>query len=340
MTEQTDLLASIAHTTKDYREGAQPAPTPEHVERWVKQFDPDSRLRVLREIDHVLKQTYFSRRRVESYLRGVMNTEALVGKDPCAFWCTVNFLDIQGGGNSQTEMLAIFDGILKKQCGYRIADCGTNSSIYLYIDDAIFSGNRVRRDIERWIQEAAPRDATLHIVAIASHSGGRYYADGRIASVISATGKKIRIKWWHVRKISTDTADVLRPTGIPDDKAVKAYVANMKYPPVLRKPGNVGSKGLFSADAERILLEQEFLKAGVRIRGLCQNLSDTQRPLGHMTLDTLGFGSLIVTFRNCPNNAPLAFWVGEPWYPLFARTTNTQTATKRLFHDLTKGTGR
>ncbi|WP_449265039.1 phosphoribosyltransferase-like protein, partial [Escherichia coli] len=70
---------------------------------------------------------------------------------------------------------------------------------------------------------------------------------------------------------------------------------------------------------------------------LCPNLSATQRPLGHITLDTLGFGSLIVTFRNCPNNAPLALWVGEPWYPLFPRTTNSQTAIKRLFEDLTKG---
>jgi hypothetical protein len=42
-----------------------------------------------------------------------------------------------------------------------------------------------------------------------------------------------------------------------------------------------------------------------------------------MKLETLGFGSLIVTFRNCPNNAPLAFWVDSPWYPLFPRTTNS-----------------
>ena len=117
---------------------------------------------------------------------------------------------------------------------------------------------------------------------------------------------------------------------------MQAYVQAMKYEPTLRQPGNVGGKALFSSDEGKTLLEQEFLKAGARIRQICPNLGATQRPLGHMTLDTLGFGSLIVTFRNCPNNAPLALWVGDPWYPLFPRTTNSQTEIMRMFADLTK----
>jgi hypothetical protein len=41
-----------------------------------------------------------------------------------------------------------------------------------------------------------------------------------------------------------------------------------------------------------------------------------------MVLQTVGFGALIVTFRNCANNCPLGFWVDDPWYPLFPRKTN------------------
>ena len=114
-------------------------------------------------------------------------------------------------------------------------------------------------------------------------------------------------------------------------------VYSRNYEHVLRVAGNPGAAGLFSSDAAKILLEQEFLKAGVYIRNICPNLSAVQRPLGHMTLETLGFGSLIVTYRNCPNNAPLAFWVDTPWYPLFPRTTNTQTAMRRMSADLTRG---
>ena len=110
----------------------------------------------------------------------------------------------------------------------------------------------------------------------------------------------------------------------------------MTYKPHLRTPGQVGGKGIFSSDEARQLLEEEFLKAGVRIRQMCPNLNKYQRPLGNMLLETLGFGSLIVTFRNCPNNAPLALWAGDPWHPLFPRTTNSDTSMKRFMAMLAK----
>ncbi len=69
---------------------------------------------------------------------------------------------------------------------------------------------------------------------------------------------------------------------------------------------------------------------------MCPNLGESQRPLGHTSLEALGFGSMIVTFRNCPNNAPLALWVGAPWYPLFPRTTNSDTSMKRFMAMLAK----
>ena len=129
-------------------------------------------------------------------------------------------------------------------------------------------------------------------------------------------------------KWKTDTSDVLRPTIIPEDAAVRDYVAAMEHQPHLRTAGQVGGNDIFSSDAGRQLLEQEFLKAGVRIREMCPNLNVYQRPLGNSVLETLGFGTLITTFRNCPNNAPLALWVGDPWYPLFPRITNSDTTLK------------
>ena len=341
MSEREDLLSSIANTIRDYRASDLPTPTPEHVDRWVRQFDEAVQITILREMDHVLKRTYFSLEDVTRFLRGLLQTEKLAGKDPCTFWRTVHFLDIQGGGNSQTDMLALFDAILHERCGFGIEDCGGDNAVYLYLDDGIFTGNRVRRDLEAWIRDQAPVNATLHIVSIALHSGGQYYAGRYITNAATSAGKAISVTWWRAieledRKTYSSTADVLRPIAIPNDAAVQAYVQAMGYPPTLRQPGNVGGNALFSSDEGKNLLEQEFLKAGAKIRQLCPNLGATQRPLGHMTLDTLGFGSLIVTFRNCPNNAPLALWVGDPWYPLFPRTTNSQTEIMRMFADLTK----
>ena len=156
-----------------------------------------------------------------------------------------------------------------------------------------------------------------------------------MGQAIKASGKSIDVHWWRSveledRKAHTTTSDVLRPVAIPDDEDVKAYVAAMRFPPHLRTAGHVGGSGIFSSDAGRQLLETEFLKAGVRIRQMCPHLNQYQRPLGNMILDTLGFGSLIVTFRNCPNNAPLALWAGDPWVPLFPRTTNSDTSMRRF----------
>ncbi|MCH8476181.1 MAG: hypothetical protein LAT55_13250 [Opitutales bacterium] len=317
MAGRDDLLASIAATTADYREADGEAPTPERVERWINQFDAAVQLPILHEMDHVLKQTYFSRDGTRKFLAELFQTEKLVGEDPCSFWNGVKFLDIQGGGASQKEMLALFSKVLEKQCGFEAADCGETPHAFVYLDDAIFTGNRVRRDLETWIAEQAPAEAKVHIITIALHSGGHYYADGKIKVAARAAGKSIDLTWWRAikledRRAHTTTSDVLRPVAIPDDEGVKAYVAAMRWPPNLRTAGHVGGNGIFSSDVGRQLLETELLKAGVRIREMCPHLNQYQRPLGNMILDTLGFGSLIVTFRNCPNNAPLALWAGDP----------------------------
>lgn len=340
MSERQVLLASIAQTVQDYRDGSLPKPITDHVERWVQQFDADVQLPILREMNHVLTNTYFSKEKVSTFLRGAIRTVKLTGANPKDFWRSANFLDIQGGGDSQTDMLALFSKLLQEELGIGIEDCGQGNDVFIYLDDGIFTGNRVRRDLEGWVGDRAPAQAKVHVICIAEHSGGRYYANGRIQEVLRASSKQIEITWWHAieledRRKYSASADVLRPTALPDNQAVRDYVAGMQYQPTLRAPGSPGAAGLFSSDAAKILLEQAFLKAGVRIRQICPNLGATQRPLGHMTLETLGFGSLIVPFRNCPNNAPLAFWVDAPWYPLFPRTTNTQTAVRRSFVDLT-----
>ena len=335
MTDRQELLKSIAETIADYCASDLTAPTPEHVDHWIKQFNADVQLPILREMDNVLKNTYFSLDKVTTFLKTVLNAEKLVGSDPSKFWRSVHFLDIQEGGNSQRDMLTMFGQLLKNIYGVEINQCGQSPDSFIYLDDAIFTGNRVLRDLKTWIQTDAPAYAKLHIISIALHSGGQYYANQRIQSAANAASKSVNVTWWRAiqledRLSSTDSSDVLRPTSIPDVLEVKQYVEAMKYKPRLRVPGNIGSQSLFSSEEGRNLLEQEFLKAGIKIRHICPNLGETQRPLGHITLETLGFGSLIVTFRNCPNNAPLALWAGDPWYPLFARTTNSQASLKRF----------
>ena len=340
MSERTDLLNSIADTIADYREADLEAPTPEHVDEWAAQFDTTAQVPILREMDHVLKKTYFSQDRTRNFMAGLFETKKLVGDAPCTFWKGVKFLDIQGAGASQKEMVALFSKVLKKNCGFTVNDCGADPHTFVYLDDAIFSGARVRNDLAAWIANEAPEEANLHVIVIATHAGA-YYNKNKIKEARRVSGKKIEISWWDAiklenRKRYTDSSDVLRPVSIPSEPAVQAYTSALRYSPQLRNAGQVGNIGIFSSDAGRQILEQEFLKVGVYIRERCPNLNEYQRPLGNMVLETLGFGSLIVTFRNCPNNAPLALWAADPWYPLFPRTTNSDTSLKRFMAMLEK----
>lgn len=329
MSERKRLLESIAGITADYRAGEIPKPTPEHVDQWVNQFPKVVQQPILAEMEHVLGKTYLSKVGVENFLKKLVKNPKLAGTDPASFWRGVKFLDIQGGGNSQREMLALFSVILKNEVGFTVAQCGnTNPKAFIYLDDVLFTGNRILKDLTKWIGADAPASATVHVITIGLHSGSQHYAQGRIHTAATAAQKKLSITWWRAveiedRRDHTDASDVLRPTSIPNDALTQAYVATLDgYPPVLRKPGNVGPKAFFSSEAGRSLLEQEFLKTGAYIRSICPHLNVYQRPLGNMVLKTIGFGSLIVTFRNCPNNTPLALWAGNPWYPLFARKTN------------------
>ena len=215
MTERQDFLESIVATTADYCAGNLAAPIPEHVERWVNQFNGDMQLPILREMDHVLKRTYFSLEKVTYFLKSVLRSEKLVGLDPGTFWKSIRFLDIQGGGNSQREMLAILGQLLRKTCEVDINQCGKTPEAFVYLDDAIFTGNRVLRDLQAWIQsDAAPAKSKIHVISIALHSGGQYYANNRIQSTAKTAGKSVEVTWWRIIELEdrlhhTNSSDVL-----------------------------------------------------------------------------------------------------------------------------------
>ena len=333
MVERDVLLKSIATTITDYSVGEMSVSMPEHIDCWVKQFDAEVQHPILLEMDHVLKKTYLSKKRVHAFLKQLI----IKPTDPSNFWKNGNFLDIQKGGGSQRDLLCLFDENLKAEQNISIEECKSNDTFF-YIDDVIFTGNRVKTDLIEWINNEAPNKATVHVVVIAYHPSFNYNFRKIVnaVNVAKVAGKDIKVQYECLGRLENlknnrDSSDVLWPVGIPDDSNVRNYVEGMTYKPIYRTAGQIGKCKIFSSDEGRHLLEQEFLKAGARIRDICPNLPLKERPLGHSDLETLGFGSTIVTYRNCPNNTPLAFWVDNPWYPLFPRRTNANTRDVALF---------
>jgi len=334
---RSELLQSIANTVGDYRKGEIETPTPGHIEKWIHQFDGDIQNRLLVEVEHVLKNTYISKKIVLEFLSSLVKNKKIAGEDTSLYWKTSNFLNIQQGGQSQKDMLQIFDEVLRTICGIDVKKCGSSTGDYIYLDDALFTGARARGDLTNWIQSNAPSKATVHVIVLAIYEGS-YWIDGEIKQTAEKASKNIDIHWWRCvqlenRKRYRDQSDVLWPTTLPTDSLTQEYVEMLQkanFPPILRQPGCKSKNEIFSSEEGRNLLEQEMLKAGLKIRAICKNLPEIARPLGFTNLKTLGFGATIVTYRNCPNNCPLAFWAGDPWHPLFPRKTNTDSEAERI----------
>lgn len=340
MGERDDLLENVAKTISDYRVGELTSPTPEHVDRWVRQFGKDAQVPLLREVAHVLGQTYFSKQGITKFLSGETTNAALVGNNPSAFWRSANFLDVQQDGSSQKDMLKFFDAALYKEFGFRIGECGSQGGPFIYIDDAIFSGNRVGNDLCDWMSfGSAPAQAVVHVLVLATHTLGEWQLKERLKKHANEVGKNITFGVWRLvslenRKAYADTSEVLWPAVLPANAALQAYVASeQRFPFKARQSGGKLKINVFSSEASRQLLESELLLAGIKILSSCQNASRIMRPLGYSAFG-LGFGATIATYRNCPNNCPLALWWGDPtapaynplskWYPLMPRKTYAQ----------------
>lgn len=338
LTEYQRLCSAIAMTIVDYREGEIPQPTAEHVARWVEQFPEAARVPILQEMDRILSITYFSRERVENWLRQLSRSGKIAGD--CAagdFWAAVRLLRLQRSGESQKEMCDALTSVVESEYGFVVGSNSVEEGPFVYLDDFVFTGNTAIRDIARWIRESAPRSFELHVVAIATHSYGEYYLGKRLDEVSAEVSKEMSLKIWRScvfedKRINTDVSEVIRPTSACGDVNVNAYVAKITasgFPPVLRSPSGMPKRPLFASIETRDVFEKQLLRAGAGILQKCESSNPLMRPLGYSRLETLGFGAMVSSYLNCPNNCPLALWWGDPsvssgalaWYPLLPRRT-------------------
>ena len=327
MAERQDLLASIASTIKDYRSGEIAEPTADHVGRWISQFGDDVQIAMLRELDDIFKRTYCSKDKVVNLLRTLAHHPPNRStQSACSFWQHAEILDIQQNGESQSIIRNLFGGVVHFECGLDIDQITPDGNTFIYLDDALFTGNRIIRDLNDWMPRA-PAKATVYVCVFASHPGGEHWCQMRVSQIADQHGKEIDLRFWKFysfenRKYFRNGSGVLWPT---------AEVYN-DYGFEPRRPGNEAIYP-FATERGRQLLEREFLNTGLQIQGFANNPSPVLKPLGFYNFNP-GFGSLFATYRNCPNNCPLALWYGDPshgpnhplgrWYPLLSRKTYYQ----------------
>lgn len=304
------------------------------VLRWVDQFQPAIQERLLAGVCHALAQTYISNAATVAYIDRALVARNLVGADPGSFWRSTYILDIQQRGSSQQELVALLKSRAAAKFGQGAIFGSHLCSRVVYLDDGLFSGSRARADLARWIRGTSHKSIEIHCIFMAVHSFGQYSLETGLEKAARESGKTLTYKIWRSvtvenKKANRNASATLWPRETPQDPSVQAYLAkNLPYPLVPRRVETGRLPSVFVSEESRHLMEQELVVVGCRIINACANPHDVLRPLGFYNFG-LGFGTMIVTFRNCPNNAPQAFWWGGEgqfgglaWFPLFPRKAN------------------
>ncbi|MGD2181004.1 phosphoribosyltransferase-like protein [Lusitaniella coriacea] len=353
MTNQRQiLLQSIATILVDYRQGEITAIDPNHINRWVTQFskfgfDDEAQIIILGEMERILKSYYISRNFAQSFLASILTSQKLFGTNPAATIRNAQFLQIQRKGNSQNDLLNLCKPILQSNYGLNLTDFGDPPNIYIYLDDCLYSGNTVWRDVNEWIPNAV-RGTTLHLIFFAVHTEGLRYSQKQVQ--LEAKKYGVAVKFWRLHTFKNsrwkpaqfDCFWTLQTSG---EKFIDRYVQEIskrrqnsnRTLPDLFRPANMPIQDrIFSSPTARNLIEYAFLKVGAYIVSLPRSPNVSMKPLGYDYFDSLGFGAIFATYRNIANNCPLALWWGDPnkayplnaWYPLFPRTVNMTTASE------------
>ncbi len=325
------LADELAKLLSDYRKSEKLNPKKENVLKWINQFSKENRKIVLEEMVHVFKHRYLTEEKVDNFLIGLVKNEKLTKNDP-NFWRDISLLDIQKNGHSQTIMNEKFKKIIKDKTGIDVAINDNSKNYFIHIDDFLFTGNRLKIDLTDWITNQAPKNANLDIIYIGFYKNGQYHVKEELKKINS---KNIKLEYWRLYEFENNpncqnASEVLWPTNdIKSEDGVEAFLLQQGMIKLRDKTQVLNihcNKQFFTSEKNRLILEKEFTLAGLKINNSIREESKKKywKPLGIHSYPGLGFGALVFSYRNCPNNTPLAFWWGDwdnnqVWYPLLNR---------------------
>lgn len=332
----TDVCKNIAEIIRDYRSGEFGRYDSSHVEKWISQFDEDEQEIVLLETLKILKRNYITRENFSQFVDALIDSDSVYKSEKDIYWKNVSLLNIQKNGNSQNEL----NNVLAEKINslYQVDNLiGKKSDEFIYLDDFIFSGNRLFTDMQDWIANYAPDECRVCIITIGWFVYGQWSTENKLKKIAKELNKNIKFVFVSFpefrlenRLYRKDYSEVLWPTNqitslAGYDDWFNAESFNPKY-----REKNSTKNEIFSS-TRREQYEQIMFKYGLKIMGFSSQNSSVVKPLGYSTFRGFGFGAAVFSFRNCPNNNPLVFWWGDPeaasshpfskWYPLLQRKT-------------------
>jgi hypothetical protein len=346
------LIQEIYQILKDYRaeEGKKWVMiTPDRIKKWIFQFEETDRIFLLTELKNLFQKRYCSKNKAMSFLKSVINkfSEDLGYSNKTDFLENAHFLDLQADGKSQKKMLELLAIVLKDDFNFDIVNLGNKSKKhYIYIDDVLCTGNTFYQNLKAWLDTEENGVKILQRLKNNEISLNTAY----LFIVLKNYNKKLGQFYHNVdknfRNMQTTYAmhwldkEILQPIALnqPDNVAMyKAKViqqadeyADSKYtyqPDFYRTADISTAEDFYSSHDNRIRLENILLNKGVEILNKAAVKKGNVRPLGYSlpAYKDFGFGALLFTWRNVPNNTPLVFWYsGGVFSPLFDNVRPTK----------------
>lgn len=341
-----EIAENIVKIIKDFEGDGSATMNVEHVLKWVNQFEEDDRLFLLTELEHILKQTYFSKSKI---LDCIFNKISFLAqskgyRNDASFLVNAIFIATQDKEKSQTEILNLFYDALPSKYNIEKKHLGSKSKKYIiYFDDVLATGKTTFDELKIWLNNTSQdskkyfellkfRRFDLIVFTLSCHEWGRTNIEYQIKYEFGEEVRK-RIEYHNCFCIENNPYDFnpklnfVYPVN-QDKELVNDYFQSIhsgSYPKhekvAFRKNGSPNKETFFTSPENRIRYENILLDKGIDILGRVESLKSKQiRPLGYTVLShkTFGLGTQYFTWRNISNTNPLVFWwKNHGWYPLF-----------------------
>lgn len=166
-----------------------------HVDIWIKQFPEEEREIVLTETDSLLSHNYISKSKIKDFFEKIWDTKEIMGEAPIMSLSQIQFLDIQIKGHSQKRLINLLEEYYLKTKGVKINRCNnTNVKKYIYLDDCMYTGLTLIKDICNWIDNMNPNSYTqLDVILLGKYNGNVDYVNGCLIKKCNVKGITVKI---------------------------------------------------------------------------------------------------------------------------------------------------
>lgn len=341
------LAENICAVLNDYHSQHNFKFTPDHVLRWVNQFDELNRQFLLEEFLHLLnRNVYISERMAREIL--INKIKNLISgfklKNGISFLENTKFLHMQGEHKSQTVLLKMLDSEIQNAFGIGLNDCGNKSEKYnVYFDDLLATGGTIYNHLKNWLstvnndgetnfQKVIKDEKILIISLICKHTWGAENVKWRLKFDFNNDALSNKILYQshyvienHPSKLN-EKLNFAYPLRDGQPQKVFDYLdglnAQYKGEYAFRRNNTPPTDNFFSSALNRQRFENILLEKGIDLLNQAHHLEANQRPLGmtNPSKKILGTGTLFFTWRNISNTTPIVFWWGNNWFPLFPLT--------------------